>query len=322
MTAGRCLLTGGSGFLGRYLAAGLRRAGFDVAGLGRHAPEGSSWIRADLTRPETLPPDAGAFDLAVHAAGLAHQVPHSEAAQRNFFAVNAGGTRHLLAWLARQPHPPRRFVLISSVAVYGREQGELLDEDTPPGARHPYGASKAEAEAAALQWAAECGVRTAILRLPLVWGENAPGNLAAMSAAIARRRYAGIRPGSARRSVVWARDVAEILPAAAEEGGVFHLTDGEHPAIRQFEAAFAARHRVPLPPALPYGLARLLACAANPVSRLTQGRFPLDSRRFRKLTSSLTFSDERARARLGWKPHAVIPLIEQPDPAAAGKTPE
>jgi nucleoside-diphosphate-sugar epimerase len=122
--------------------------------------------------------------------------------------------------------------------------------------------------------------------------------------------------------VVWARDVAEILPAAAEEGGVFHLTDGEHPAIRQFEAAFAARHRVPPPPALPHGLAWMLSRAADPVSRLTRGRFPLDSRRFQKLTSTLTFSDEQARARLGWKPHAVIPLIGQPGPAEAGETPE
>jgi len=40
---------------------------------------------------------------------------------------------------------------------------------------------------------------------------------------------------------------------------------------------------------------------------------PLTSGRFKKMTSTLTFSDERARACLGWQPSRVLSLISGAD---------
>jgi GlcNAc-P-P-Und epimerase len=306
MNGERCLLTGASGFLGRYLVEGLQQAGFHVTGLSRRSVPGIDWSPGDLTLNGSFGLGPGPYQLVVHAAGLAHDPSRPKA---DFFNVNAEGTRNLLLALDRLPRPPASFVLISTVAVYGRLRGESLPEDTAIDARDPYGASKAAAENIAREWAKGRGTCVAILRLPLVYGENPPGNLGAMSAAIRRGRYAGIRPGTARRSVVWARDVASILPRAAAAGGIYHLTDGDHPSFRQFEEAYAQRYGLPPPPALPQAAARLFAWAGDPLSAVLGARVPLTSDRFRKMTSTLTFADDQARARLGWQPARVLALI-------------
>lgn len=303
------LVTGGSGFLGRHLLTGLREAGYELTGLGRREWGSFRWIRADLTRPETLRLGPDSYQTVVHAAGHAHAVPRTRDDEERFFTVNARGTQHLLEALDRLPQAPEHFVLISTVAVYGRASGELLDESTPAEASDPYGVSKIEAERLVREWAGGRGVRCSVLRLPLVYGEDPPGNLGALSSAIRRRRYAGIHPGTARRSIVWARDVAGIVPRVTQTAGTYHLTDGEHPTFRQLEMAYAARHGVPSPPSLPWAAARLLAWAGDPLTALVGERVPLNSRRFEKMTCTLTFSDDLARARLGWNPARVLPLI-------------
>lgn len=246
----RCLLTGGAGFLGRMLAAGLRECGAEVLVADLCELPGFAWKPIDLTRPETLRWEGERFDLLVHAAGLAHIYPRNESERRRFFEVNAGGTQRLLDSLGAGAMPGQA-VLISTVAVYGRDKGELLDEETPLAATDPYGASKIEAERIFRGWAERHGVRWTILRLPLVWGDNPPGNLGAMIAAMRAGRYFGIGRGEARKSIVWGMDVGRILLRGAREGGIYHLTDGHHPTFREIEVAVAARLGLSSPRRLP-----------------------------------------------------------------------
>jgi UDP-glucose 4-epimerase len=91
----RCLLTGGAGFLGRMLAAGLRESGADVLVADLRELPGFRWKRIDLTQPETLLWSGERFDLMVHAAGLAHVRPQTDAERRQFFEINAGGKAEL-----------------------------------------------------------------------------------------------------------------------------------------------------------------------------------------------------------------------------------
>jgi len=306
--AGSCLVTGGSGFVGRPLVRRLERDGHAVTVVALEAEPGQRTVVADLSAG---PVDLGSerYREVYHLAGLAHLEPHGEAQRARFVAVNLGGTRALLDSLERCSELPESLLLVSTVAVYGREAGTLLDEDTPRRASDPYGASKRDAEDLVLAWGEEHGVRTAIARLPLVAGPNAPGNLKRMVVAIAAGRYLGVGPGSARRSMVWVDDVAAILPRMARSGGVYHLTDGRHPTFAELERRLAAAlgrrppWRVPLP------LARLLAMAGDVVEMVSGRRAPFNRRALSKMTSSLTFSDERARQQLAWAPGQVLDRI-------------
>jgi nucleoside-diphosphate-sugar epimerase len=289
----RVLLTGASGFLGGYLARGFN--GEKLITLGRSPRDG---IRCDLAvEVPTLPP----CDLVVHAAGRAHSVPHTSSEARAFFDVNATGTAHLLRALERASRPAS-FVFISSVAVYGRQAGVAIDESEPLLAHDPYGESKREAEAMVIDWCAASDVRCAILRLPLVAGANPPGNLGAMIRGIRRGYYFNVAGGKAARSVVLASDVAAIVPRAAEEGGVYNLTDGIHPTFAQLSSLIARQLERGTPRNMPYGIAAPLAVIGNLIS----SRAPITSRSLHTLTSTLTFDDARARAHLAWRPTPVL----------------
>ncbi|WP_460635323.1 NAD-dependent epimerase/dehydratase family protein [Larkinella harenae] len=294
------LLTGHNGFLGNYLKAGLEEAGYRVVGLGRTVGD----IVCDLA---TQQPDLSdrVIDLVVHAAGKAHTVPRTEEEKRSFFQVNFDGTLRLLRALEGAKTVPSAFVLISTVAVYGCESGYNISEETGLLGKTPYAESKMQAEEVVQLWCEKHGVRCAILRLPLVVGDPAPGNLGKLVRIIRRGRYVQIGPGSARRSMVLAEDVAQIIPKAAQVGGIYNLTDGVHPSVRELSDAVAQQAGRRLRLIVPFWLARTVARFGDGINFVLGRRFPLDSIALTKITSSLIFTDQRARQKLGWKPNAV-----------------
>lgn len=302
-----CLVTGAAGFLGRQVVAHLTETGWDVTTLGRDPAVAD--IMADLS---TGAPDLGDrhFDVVFHLAGKAHVVPRTDEDKQAFHRVNVDGTRHLLQALEKLSSPPKSVVLASTVAVYGREEGSDLDEDTSLEAADPYGLSKINSEKVITDWCAGRGVSAGIVRLPLIAGSNPPGNLGAMIRAMRKGYYVRLRGNPARRSIVRARDVAAILPVVAERGGVFNLTDGVHPLIAELETALASTLGVRSPVSLPQFPLKLGALCGDVISR-TGLPFPLTTRRLRKLTSTLTFSDARARRELDWRPEPVMKYLQE-----------
>ena len=285
----KILLTGASGFLGNIFLTQWNKE-HEVTTLGRHD---SSYVKCDLSKSV---PVLKSFDIVVHAAGKAHVIPKSALEENEFYKVNVDGTQNLLKAL-QTTHPlPKTLVFISTVAVYGKDQGQLIDENTPLEPSTAYGKSKTAAEQLVLQWGQQYGVNTVILRLPLIIGPNPPGNLGAMIRAIRKGYYFRIGPGSAKRSVVRAIDIARFIPTLDNVSGIFNLTDGYHPSIMEIDSligtSLSRKVRV-----IPMNVAKLLARCGDHFSL-----FPLNSNKLEKLTFSLTFSDQLARKKLNWNP--------------------
>lgn len=297
------LLTGATGFLGSRLYEDLALS-HDVVTLSRQAM-GNQPIVCDLAK--TTPDLTGhCFDFVVHAAGKAHAIPRHRRDLVGYEALNTKGTERLVTALERLPALPKSIIYISTVLVYGRSEGILLDEQTPLGATNAYGRSKARAEAIVQLWAERVGIQSTILRLPLVVGDQPKGNLATMINAIRRGYYVRIGDGLARRSMVRADDVAAVLEQAATVGGTYNLTDGYHPTIAELENAIAQAVGRRTIPTVPYYVAKGAATLGDGINALIGRKFPLDSIALQKLTSSLTFSDDAARQVLGWKPRPVL----------------
>lgn len=301
------LVTGGAGFLGRFVLKSLRLSEAEPFVLDRRgSTSANGYISVDLAE---APPDLRGLKPAVvfHLAGLAHVPPGIGAEGQDFFRVNVDGTRNLLLGLEAADELPEALVFTSTVAVYGLEEGEGLDEETPRCATDPYGESKRRAEDVVMEWGVRVGVRVGIVRLPLVAGPGAPGNFGAMVAGLRHGRYLGIGRGDARRSMVLAADLAQVLPEVGARGGVFHLTDGHHPSFRELEDALClALGRRP-PRRLPLAAARALAVAGD-IGIAVGLKSPFSSRALRKMTSTLTFTDEKARHELGWRPSRVVDM--------------
>lgn len=141
------LVTGASGFTGRYVSSALEAAGYAVRGL---SGEGGSQKSVDLSnRVEVL--DAIARlqpDVVVHLAAIAF-VGHEDV--DDTYRVNIMGTRHLLEGLAASPVAPRHVVLASSANVYGNASG-VVAEDAAVSPQNDYAVSKLAMEYMARLW--------------------------------------------------------------------------------------------------------------------------------------------------------------------------
>lgn len=287
----KILLTGASGFLGKNLMKCFEESGNEVITLGRNS---NLDIQVDIAKPFLL---NNKYDLVVHAAGKAHIIPKTVQEEQDFFNTNQIGTHNLLS--ALETGLPKRFVLISTVAVYGVESGQNIAETHELLGTTPYAKSKIEAEKLVIDWGRANHVSTTILRLPLVSGKQPPGNLAAMERAIKKGYYFRIGDGVAKRSMVGAKDVADFILNQHKSEGIFNLTDDEHPSIKQTDAYIARAHKKKIL-VLPLWLTRVAASVGNIIPL-----FPVNTSRLKKLTSTLTFSNEKAKA-AGWRPKPAL----------------
>ncbi len=288
----RTLITGAGGFLGGYLSKAL--SDFETVKLGRG--QGMD-LRLDITSEL---PDLPGFDMVVHAAGKAHSIPRNPAESEEFHDVNHKGTLNLLDAISRSASPPGSFVLISTVAVYGLEEGECISEKNPLEGKTPYAVSKIQAEQEVLSWAKAHGVRALILRLPLVVGKGAPGNLGAMERHMRRGTYLRIGDGQARRSMVLASDVAGLIKRSQGSEGIYNLTDRHHPSIAELDTCMAQLLGRKVR-SIPMSVASILARAGDFIPGS-----PFDTYRLEKLSRALTFDDDKAVADLGWTPKSVL----------------
>lgn len=291
----KILLTGASGFLGNVILNELSLSN-EIYSVGRN--RNANQI-VDLIKPFKF---TSSFDCVIHSAGKAHTNPKTTEEIQTIFDVNVIGTRNLLNALSL--NPPKRFVFISSVAVYGKSSGALLDEKCPLKAKDPYGFSKIQAEGEVLDWSQKYNVMCTILRLPLVYGDNPPGNLKAMIQGIKKGYYFNIAGGEARKSLVRAEDVARFILPASEVGGIYNLSDGHHPSFFELSHMIGYLKGRNIIPNIPLWLAKTVARFGDIVGP----KFPLNSDKFLKITSELTFDDTLAREKFGWNPTPVVNL--------------
>ena len=289
------LVTGANGFLGQNLVPRLEQPYVTLS-------------RSNATYPvdlaQEVPELSEAPEVVLHLAGKAHSVPTTDAERQAFFNVNLRGTQNLVKGL-EQVGLPRAFVFVSTVAVYGVDEGVAVAEAHPLQGDTPYALSKIQAEAFLEAWGAEHGVRVGILRLPLIAGPNPPGNLGAMIRGIKTGKYLRFGRGETRKSVVLARDIAYVLPALLEYGGTYNLTDGYHPSFAELENEISRQLGKKPPRAVPLPVAHLLGKVGDVV-----GRFPVNSSTVEKMTSDLTFDDTKARDTLDWTPRPVLDNLE------------
>ncbi|WNG17062.1 NAD-dependent epimerase/dehydratase family protein [Cystobacter fuscus] len=272
------LVTGASGFVGTYVARGLREQGVRVRALVRR-PEaraelerfGVEVVLGDLT-------DARSVEAAVRGTqALVHCAVQPTADVSEARRVNVEGTRTLAQ--AALATGCERFVHVSTVAVYPlRDREGVVDESLPlADDKDAYSITKIEAEREVEAVAAR-GLRTVILRPPVIlgvhpssfWGTQVPKNIAAGQFAQVdegRRPLTYVHVLSLVDAVIRALRVDEAV------GQTFNISDGHTPWHR-YTDLFKTR---PLPSVSPAQLPAFMS--------------------FRG-----TLSTEKAQRVLGWKP--------------------
>lgn len=277
-----CFITGSSGFLGSNIKTILK-----LKGLSLICPTRGE-IETELKNFKRL-------EIIVHCAGKAHSINNSVEEEQAFFDSNVELTKGLTRIISETVIQVNTIVFISTVAVYGVEEGSAIDENFPLNGKSAYARSKILAEQHLVQWSRSEGVNLVILRLPLIFGDNAPGNLGAMERAVKARYYFQIGKGNAQRSMIHVKQLAEFVPTLIGKSGIYNLTDGYHPTYAEVADRFGKLHNRRIF-SFPEGIIKPIAKIGDLLPK-----FPLNSYRLSKLSQSLTFCDQKARRELGWK---------------------
>jgi nucleoside-diphosphate-sugar epimerase len=288
------LFTGASGFLGLNILSALKKEYFvDTLSTSKIAN-----YRINLA--EQVPVFNKEYDIILHAAGKAHTIPKIERDIKEFYAINYQGTKNLCTGFENSGLP-QSFVFISSVAVYGCESGEHITEDYPLNAKTPYGMSKIQAEEYLLEWCYRKKINLIILRPSLLAGKNPSGNLGEMIKSISQGRYFSIANGRARKSMAMVDDISRLVSYCEGKSGIFNLCDSYNPTFKELEEVISKQLNRPAPLNIPMWSAKLLANIGDLFTS-----FPINTKKLKKITQSLTFSNEKIQKILKFSPNDVL----------------
>ena len=224
----RYFITGGSGFVGRYLTDVLLGDGHEVMVLtrsatGRPGRPGLTWVEGDPTVEGDWQSLAGGADVCVNLAGASIFGRWTDDYKRRMQDSRILTTRNLVAGMAGGSDGK---VLISTSAVgfYGFLGDEAVDEAAPPG--DDFLAALCRDWEAEAYRAAERGVRVVITRFGIVLGKRG-GALAQILRPF--KFFMGGKLGSGRQWFSWIHqdDLCRAISFLATQGGVegpFNLT--------------------------------------------------------------------------------------------------
>jgi nucleoside-diphosphate-sugar epimerase len=254
--SGTALVTGGRGFLGRAIVAGLRQAGWRALTIGP-ARAGDGACQVATAGPSDAAGIAAALvalrpALVLHLAAAPPSAPPEDQQ-----AVTVDGTRALLAALARADTPPV-LLAFGSAAEFGPIDAACgpLDETQACAPVSAYGQAKHAASLAVLRHLDATGMPGAVLRLFTAAGAGAPPNMllgriaaeiAAMPATGGAVRVAG---PERERDYLPVAEVTRLVLRLAEPRlslpPLLHVCSGRGIAVRDWIGALAAARGVPV----------------------------------------------------------------------------
>ena len=216
----KILVSGSHGLVGSSLLPALSAKGHQTVRLVRGLSAAvDSEIAWDPEGGRVDPGQLSGFDAVVHLAGEGIASKRwSPEQKRRIRDSRTQGTRLLAEALAGLPAPPRTLVTASAIGYYGDRAGELLTEESPPGAGFLPEVCKAWEEAA--ESAARKGIRVVALRFGVILSP-AGGALAKMLPPF--KAGVGGKLGSGRQFMSW-------ISLDDAVGAILHVLDT--PALR------------------------------------------------------------------------------------------
>lgn len=177
----KILLTGGNGFVGKYLQTKLYDHTLVLTSRGNVLGNSPKYFKKTLSSKEIFEDCLMDVEVVIHAAARVHQMNDlAEDPYKEFMETNCFGTLNLARQAAQAG--VKRFIFLSSIKVNGEEShpGSPFSFDDPRMPKDPYGISKAKAEEGLLKIAAETRLEVTIIRPPLVYGPDVKANFAAL----------------------------------------------------------------------------------------------------------------------------------------------
>ena len=277
----RVVMPGGSGFIGRHLAARLTARGDDVVVLTRGPDtqrDGCRYVHCDARTPGPWIRVVDGADAIVHLNGKRVDCRPTRRNVDRLIRSRVESVRAVGHAVRAATQPPPVWVQASTLAIYGDTGDTVLTEDTAPS-----GVGPRQMVTVALAWehaysAATAGMERAVLLRAGITMGGAGDPATAQLARLARLRLGG-RAGNGRQWLSWIAldDVLRIWLRALDDAtmsGLYFATAPEPIRNRDMMAAVRAAVgvRVGLPAPAPVVTAGALALGTDPALVLTGRR--------------------------------------------------
>jgi len=241
----RVVVTGGAGFVGSNLVAGLVASGADVVvvddfftGTRRALPD-IEIIEGSVTDFSLMHRMCRRADLVFHLA--ARNIIVSTRNPQDDFRVNAGGTLNVL--LAARDSNVQRVVYTSSCSVYGNRTRMPISENDPVSLLTPYAASKFAGESYCQAFNTTYGLPTTVVRYSNVYGpgqrpENPYCGVISRFLAMDGKPMRINGSGEQTRDYTYVADIvdATLLAATTKTGNVYNVATETETSVNELAA--------------------------------------------------------------------------------------
>ena len=296
------LLTGASGFIGQRVAHVIQQHDQYTLTCALRRPTESlefAVVQVDGLEADTNWSAALAGqNVLIHAAARAHII-NDEVTDplAEYRRVNVQGTLNLARQAAQAG--VTRFIFISSIGVNGNINIRPFTEEDLPNPAELYAQSKWEAEQGLLNIQRETGMEIVIIRPPLVYGPNAPGNFGSLVQWVEKGFPLPLGAIHNQRSLVALDNLVDLIitcidhPAAANQ--IFLAGDGQDVSTTELlrgvaKAMDKPSRLIPIP-------AKLLMLGATSLGKKAVAQ---------RLLGSLQVDITKARELLGWEPPITV----------------
>lgn len=234
----KILVTGANGFIGHNLYKNLTKLNYSVKGTVRN-------LNTILNNYDTKYISVGnidaktnwdhaleGVDCVIHCAGKAHINKKDEL--DIYRVINREGTKHLAEQSIKAK--VKRLIFLSSVKVNGESTGKfnepiIFTNDDTPNPQDNYATYKFEAEKVLWEIASKTNLEIVIVRLPLVYGKEAKGNLKRLIKLINYKIPLPFGDIKNKRSLIGIGNLVDVLVRCIEHpnaaGKTFLVSDGE-----------------------------------------------------------------------------------------------
>ena len=306
----KVFVTGGNGFVGRYLIKRLLERGEDVKYLVRKEGyvaglKDTKFFVGDVNDKESIDKAIDGNEIVYHLVGIGDINSVSEKDYQFFRKVNVEGTKNVLD--ACLKHNVKKLIYLSSTAAMGPGDNKIQNEESECKPQTPYQRSKYESEQLVKEYVEKYNLHAIILRPSMIYG---PGMRSGQLILIYRLLKKGFIPlisgGKAIIPLIYINDLIDAMLLAAKNGKngeIYIITNDENKKLYEIvdlmkqKTGFNAKTiRIPkvfvkVPTFFIQNMVKFIGI--NP---------PMTTKRLDSMTKDRIFDISKAKKDLKWKP--------------------
>lgn len=219
------LVTGAGGWIGLELVSQLLEDGYTVKAMDRSRSEGLNNLsnnykekldifQGDLLEIEKWEKELKNIDCLYHLAAKVHTKPKNKEEEDEFYLINRDATNKLFDLSLK--YDVKKVVFVSTVAVYGKSDDDIISIKTERNPITPYAKSKHEAELYANKLYKENNLPVSIVQPVVVYGGNDRGNFRKLYNLAQKGLLVQFGNGLNRKSTIHYRDLAQMMKNIGE----------------------------------------------------------------------------------------------------------